>query len=146
MVRAGKLGGGFRAMNEGGEFLVAFRQPADNVERLRAVGKCPFNSEGIQALAAVGAVGGAPGDGVGADRQRILNPAQLVNLVDVHFGEQAAGNPEEMNEIPNLPIQVLFIWRAAAQRRDRLHPIGTKEMDVAELAVADSLNQFLTIA
>ena len=146
MVRAGELGGALGAVDEGGEFFVALRQPADYVQGLGAVGEGPFDAQGVEVLAAIGAVGGAAPDAVGGDGPRVLDPAQLINLMDVHLGEQAAGDPEEVHEVPDLPEQLFLVGRLLAQVAHRLHAVGADELDLAQLAVAHTLDEFQAVA
>src|ERR1035437_2415492 len=62
--------------------------------------------------------------------------------MDVHLREQAAGDPEEVDEVPNLPVEVLLARWPRAQLANRLHPVGADELDLAQLAVAQALDEF----
>ncbi len=121
-------------------------KPANHIQRLGAVGKRPFDGEGIQVLAAVRAVGDAPANAMRGDRPGILDPANLVNLVNVHFRKQAAGDPQEMNEVTDLPEQLLFSGRALPQVAHRLHAVGADQVDVAQLAGANAADQLVPVA
>ena len=99
---------------------------------LRAVGEGPLDGEGVEILAVIGAVGGAAADAVRRDRPGVLDPADLVDLVDVHLGEQAAGDPEETDEVADLPEQFVLVRRVLAQAADRVHPVSPDELDVAQ--------------
>ena len=110
---AGELGRALRAVDVGGELVVAVRQPADHVVRLGAVGEGPLDGEGVEVLAAIGAVGRPAADAVRRDRPGVLDPADLVDLVDVHLGEQPARDPEELGEVADLPEQLLLVRRPA---------------------------------
>ena len=125
---------------------MAFREPAHDVERLGAVAKGPLDAERVQVLAAVGAVGRASPNALRADGPLVLDPAQFINLVNVHLGEKATRHPDEMHEVPDLPEQLLFIRRASSQNADRLHAVGADELNFAQLAASNALDEFLAIA
>jgi len=79
-------------------------------------------------------------------RPSILDPADLVNLVNVHLREEPTRNPKEMREVANLPMKVFHSRWPQAQRTAWLHPVGTDKLDFAELSIADAFDEFLAIS
>ena len=146
MIAAGELRSASGPVDVRGEFSVAIREPADDVERLGAVGKRPLDGERVEVLAAVGAVGCAPANAVRGHRPGILDPAELVYLMDVHLRVEAARDPEEMREVANLPMQVFDVRRPRSKRTARLHPVCADKLDVAELPFADTFDKLLAVS
>src|SRR4051794_1316698 len=66
--------------------------------------------------------------------------------MDIHFRKQPAGYPQEIDEITDLPEQLLLGGRPFAQGSDRLHAISADELDFTQLPVADAADKFLPIA
>src|SRR5882724_5412235 len=65
--------------------------------------------------------------------------------MNVHLCKQASGDPKKIGEVLNLPEEFVFIRRALAQHTDRLHAQGADELDLAQLAVPNALDEFLSI-
>ena len=125
--------------------LWQFGDVAHHVVGLGAVGEGPLDGVAVEVLAAIRAVGDAAADAVGRDRPHVLEPADLVDLVDVHLGPQAAGDPVEMHEVADLQEEFLFVGRLRAHGDGAVHAVGADQLDLAELAVADPLDQLLAV-
>ena len=73
----------------------------------------------------------------------ILQPAALVDLVDQHLDHVAGRDPEERPAVLDLPQQFADFRVAPAELTTTPHARGPDQLDVAQLAVADPLDQSL---
>ena len=88
-------------------------------------------------------------ESLGFDRPRVFHPAALVDLVNVEVAEESAAGPEEAVESLDLehdfalPFRFLF-GKGGGYRA--VHAVGAHVDDVADLAILDAVEKFLTAA
>ena len=105
--------------------------PPDH-EGFGAVGKGVLDGEAVEVLAAIGAVGDAAADAVRGHRPAVLDPAALVDLVDVHLGEHPGGDPEEVKNLRICQRRSFSLGPGFAGPRGRTaHPVGPNELDLS---------------
>ena len=80
------------------------------------------------------------------DGRSALDPAELVDLVNVQLGKESAGDPEKLGEVANLPFQIIDLAWPGRERAARLHPVCADQLDLAEFAVADPFHEFLAVS
>ena len=85
----------------------------------------------VEVLANALVVHRAAPDAVGGNWPGVLEPANLVYLVDVEFVEEAARCPEEGRAMGDLPEHLVGVRRTTAQPAAPVHPVGA---DVDELS------------
>ena len=128
-------------MRERGEFLEAMStQPTDAIGRLRSVAESPLNGVGVELLAAILAVELPTADAAGDHRVVSLEPTEFVDLVDVHLGEESAGDPRETGEIADLPHQLADTVWLLAHAPGRMDAVRPDEDEFAQLSLADPLD------
>src|SRR5207245_5287121 len=114
------------------------------VEEFDAIGPGVLDRVGIQILVERIAAIVAAAQGLGFDGPGTFHPGAFVDLVDEEIAENAAAGPEEGMEVADLVKQfadALGLGRNGAAAG--AHAVGAHGDDVADLAGANAVEQFL---
>src|SRR5450759_309511 len=129
---------------QAGELIVASSHVAAVVKQLDAVGEGVLHGVGVEVLVQRIAPVMAPAQSLRFHRPGAFHPGTLVDLMDEVIAEDAAAGPQKRVEQADLVQQfgdaLGLGWRGAAAGT---HAIRAHRHDVADLAAADAVEQFL---